>query len=56
MVIPYDGSKDKDGLDKAGHCGEKYKKKSPLKGIALTELYVLFRLTRLMTIHAFADT
>ncbi|KAK5080244.1 hypothetical protein LTR70_008886 [Exophiala xenobiotica] len=37
MVIPYDGSKDKDGLDKAGHCGEKYKKKSPLKGIALTE-------------------
>lgn len=57
LVIPYDGSEDKDGLDKAGHCGEKYKKKSPLKGIALTEWCVLpsFHRPPLTMTHACTD-
>ncbi|KAK5953345.1 hypothetical protein OHC33_005289 [Knufia fluminis] len=37
VVIPYDGSKTDDGLDKAGKCGDKLRDELPLKGVAITD-------------------
>lgn len=37
VMIPDDGSKEEDGLDKAGHCGKKFKNHAVGGGITPTE-------------------
>jgi len=40
VLIPHDGTKETDSVDKANHCGERLRKKASLKGVAITDVYV----------------
>jgi len=40
VIIPNDGSKTEDGIDKAGKCGGRFRNELPLKGTAISDWYV----------------